>query len=203
MKNDKFDYQSIHNAIQELIKAGKETDRRIAETNKVVTRTSKSIDKLKDQTDKTSKEVANTSKSIDKLKDLVGGMGNNQGLAAEEEFFNSFVKTMRLGNIEFHSIDRNLRRHTNGIQDEFDIVLTNSDLIMIIEVKFKFHCKDVKKVLTKVANFKKLFPQYQNYKIYGAIAGKILSPKTIETAKKMNLFVVAQEGSDLKLLNVP
>jgi len=110
---------------------------------------------------------------------------------------------MRLGDIKFHTIDRNLQRHCNGVQDEFDIVMTNSELIMVAEVKFKFHPNDVKKVINKVSNFKKLFPQYQDYKIYGAVAGKILPKDTIEEAQKYNLFVVAQEGSDLRLINTP
>jgi len=43
----------------------------------------------------------------------------------------------------------------------------------------------------------------QNFNIYGAIAGKILSNKTIEEAKKYNLFVVAQEANELRLINIP
>jgi hypothetical protein len=149
------------------------------------------------------KQNAKTNASIEKVNILLDGIGNNQGLAAEEEFFNSFVKSMHLGDIEFHSIERNTLKRANGIQDEFDIVMTNSDLIMIAEVKFKFHPKDVKTVLKKVSNFKKLYPQYHQYKIYGAVAGKILPQETIEKAKMYNLFVVAQEGNNLRLLNVP
>jgi len=44
---------------------------------------------------------------------------------------------------------------------------------------------------------------YQHIEIYGAIAAKILPSETIEAAKNHNLFVVAQEGSDLKVLNIP
>ena len=201
--NNKFDYESIHISIQELVEAGKETDKRIAETNKGIDKlkdrfaeTNKGIDKLKDR-------FAETNKGIDKLKELYGGASNNQGMVVEEEFYNSFAKDMRLGDIEFHSIERNLNKRANGIADEFDIVLTNSDLILIVEVKLKYHPKDVKKVLNKMSNFKKLYPVYKDYKIYGAIAGKILLNQAIEEANKYNLFVVAQEGTTLKLLNAP
>ena len=183
---EKFDYESIHKAIMELIEAGRETDRRLEKLGK-----------------KTDRRIADTNKSLEHLKKLVGGMNNNQGQMVEEEFFNSFLKSMRLGDLEFHSIDRNIRRHIKDVQDEFDIVLTNSEIIMIVEVKLKFHPNDVKNVLNKIANFKKLFPHYQHYKIYGAIAAKILTPDNIEEAKKYNLFVVAHESSELRLLNNP
>ena len=177
----------------EMAESRKENKRMLAESRK---ETDKKMDESRKRNDE-------RNKSIDKLKELVGGMSNNQGIVAEEELFNSFSKSMRLGDLEFHSIDRNVKRHASGIQDEFDIVLTNSNLIMLVEVKTKFHPKDVNKVLNKISNFRKLFPLYQHMEIYGAIAGKILPSQTIETAKKHNLFVVAQEGSDLKVLNMP
>jgi len=74
--------------------------------------------------------------------------------------------------------------------------------LYIRPVKFKFHPKDVKTLLKKVSNFKKLYPQYQHYKIYGAVAGKVLPQETIEKAKNYNLFV-AQEGNNLRVLNAP
>ena len=181
----------------EMAKSKKWLDKEIAESNQ---RLEKKIAKSDERMEK---QNAKTNASIEKVNKLLGGIGNNQGLAAEEEFFNSLAKSMRLGNIEFHSIERNTLKRANGIQDEFDIFMTNSELIMVAEVKFKYHPKDVKKVLTKVSNFKKLYPQYQQYKIYGAVAGKILPQETIEKAKMYNLFVVAQEGNNLRLLNAP
>jgi len=189
MKKEKIDSQMILKSLQELIEAGKDTDQRMKDTDQ----------RMKD-TDQYIKQI---SKKIDKLQDIVGGIGNSQGLAAEEEFFNSFAKTMSLGNLKFHAIDRNLRRHSNGLQDEFDIVLTNSELIMIVEVKYNFHPNDVQKVLNKISNYKKLYPQHHNFNIYGAIAGKVLSKKTIDEATKYQLFVIAQEGNDIRIINSP
>jgi len=110
---------------------------------------------------------------------------------------------MQLDNIPFHSIDRNIQRHCNGIHDEFDIIMTNSESVMITEVKYKFHPKNVKKVLTKMSNYRKLYPHNHHLKIYGAIAGKLLSSDTIDEAKNYNLFVIAHEGRGIKVLKSP
>ena len=144
-----------------------------------------------------------TNQKLDKLKEIVGGMGNNQGEIAEDLFFNSFSKTMTIGDIQFHSIDRNIRRLYKNIQDEFDLVLTNNDLIMIVEVKVKCHPNDVKKILKKISNYKRLYPMYESYKIYGAIAGLTFPQKTIDIAKENHIYVITQEGNDLKVLNDP
>jgi len=246
---DKFDYDSIHKSIQEIIelqnKSSLETDRKIVETNKGIDKlkelyggmrnnfelqnrsnletdrkiaeTNKGLDKLKElygdmrnnfelqnkSSLETDRKIAETNKGLDKLKELYGGMSNNLGLSIEEEFFRSFEKNMRLGDIEFHSILRNSYVRVHGITDEFDLVLINSDLVLIVEVKLKYHPNDVKKVLKKISNFKKIYPQYKDYNINGAIAGKILPQQTIEEAKKYNLFVVAQEGADIRLISAP
>lgn len=195
-ENKKTDYETILKLLQELIEAGKDTDRRLKETDRQMKDTDKRLKKTEQLVDK-------TNKSINSLKEMVGGMGNNQGEAIEEEFFKSLAQTMRIDNIQFHSIDRNTQRQCNGIQDEFDIIMTNTESVMITEVKYKFHPRDVKKVLKKMTNYKILYPQNQHLTVYGAIDGKILPAKSIEEAKKYNLFVFAHEGRNIKVLNSP
>jgi len=53
----------------------------------------------------------------------------------------------------------------------------------------------------KIDNFRKLYPLYKEYKVFGAIAGLTMSQETIDIAKEMGLFVFTQEGNDIKMLN--
>ena len=179
MNND-TEYKKTWKLLQELIELGKETDKRMKETDK---------------------RMKETDKKIDKLQTLVGGISNSNGFFAEDIFFNSFSKMMSIGNMKFDYIDRNVERKHKGLEDEFDIVLTNSDVIVIVEVKYNFNPNDVETVLTKIKNYKTLFPLYKNYKFIGAIAGLSMQKKTIDKAKKYGFFVITQEGNDLKLLN--
>jgi phage anti-repressor protein len=75
-----------------------------------------------------------------------------------------------LGNIYFDDVVKNMEKHRGQLQEEFDLVLNNGDVIGIVEVKYKAHENDLDKLDRKMKNFKKLFPIYQNYKQYGAIA---------------------------------
>ncbi|MBF0452103.1 MAG: hypothetical protein HQK75_15485 [Candidatus Magnetomorum sp.] len=195
------DHQEIWNLLNELIEAGKETDRRMKETDKMMRETDrrmKETDRRMKETDKSHNKI---SKDIEKLKDLVGGIGNSNGYVAEELFYNSFSKKMAIGKMTFDYIDRNMERTHRGLTDEFDIVLTNSSVLVIVEVKYNFHPNDVDRVLKKIENFRKLFPLYKEYKIFGAIAGLTLSQKTIDVAKQYGFFVLTQEGNTLKVLN--
>jgi len=214
MNND-IEYEKTWKLLQELIEAGKETDKRMKETDKRMKETDKRMketDKRMKETDKklhelieagkeTDKKMNKTDIKIDKLQTLIGGIGNSNGFVAEDLFFNSFSKKMSIGNTTFDYIDRNVERKHKGLEDEFDIVLTNSDVIVIVEVKYNFHPNDVEKVVVKIKNYKALFPIYKNYKFMGAIAGLTMPKKTIDEAKKYGFFVVTQEGDDLKVLN--
>ena len=176
---------------RQLKEQKKETDRQLKETDRQLKETDRRLD---DKIDK-------TLKGIDGLKKYVGGIANSNGYVAEDLFFNSFSKNMTIGNMTFDSIDRNWRRNSKGIEDEFDIVLTNSKVLVIIEVKYNFHYNDVKTVCKKIDNFRILYPMYKNYTIFGGIAGLTMSNETIETAKKMGFFVFTQEGNKIKVLN--
>ena len=196
MPQKEISYQDVLRSLHELSEAQKETNKQLQETNKQLQETEKQMK----ETDKLSQK---TDIKLNKLSEMVGGITKNLGKSAEELFFNSFKKTMSLGNMNFHSIDRNLYRYANGIQDEFDIILTNDDFILIIETKHRFHPNDVKNVLKKIDNFKKLFPKYHDFKIFGAVAGLSMPQKTIELAKNYHFFVITQDGNDLKLLYNP
>jgi len=168
--------------------------REIAEIWKMLKETNK-------QMRETDRQMKETDRKIDKLETIVGGIGNSNGFLAEDIFFNSFKKNMILGNIIFDTVDRNVSRFHKGLEDEFDIVLTNAHCLAIVEVKYNYHPNDVKSVFKKIKNFRLLFPHYQNFTIYGAIAALTMSNRTIELAKKYGFFALTQAGQKLKILN--
>ncbi|KPA19407.1 hypothetical protein MHK_000369 [Candidatus Magnetomorum sp. HK-1] len=157
-----------------------------------------SIERVSGEIDRVNKEV-NT--KIDKLHITLGGVGKNNGDVAEEFFFNGLNEKMEIGKIKFETIDRNVTRITKRLQDEFDIVMTNTESIIILEVKYKFHPKDVEIVLKKISNYKKLFPSYKNYFFYGGIAGLSMPNDTVKNAMEYGFFVLTQSGNNLKVLN--
>jgi len=207
MPQKKITYEDLVKSLHELSLAQKETDRQSKKTDQKLDKLAKTVSEMTKESkysiDGMTKESKYSLERLDKLAEMIGGVSTNLGKTAEELFYNSFSKTMALGNKKFHLIERNKRCFTNGIQDEFDIVLTNDSLKLIVEVKHRFHPNDVKKVSRKIENFKKLFPEYKDLQIIGAVAGLSMPEKTINLAQNNHFFVLTQDGNDLKLLHNP
>jgi len=150
--------------------------------------------KTDEQMKQTDEKLAKVSEKLDKVGDLVGGIGCNQGHIAEEFFYNSLIEDAHLGHIHFEDITKNMEKHRGNIQEEYDLVMTNGDAIGIVEVKYKAHEKDLNKLERKMRNFKKLFPIYAHYKLYGAIASFHINDDAKEQALQRGFFVLQRSG---------
>jgi hypothetical protein len=131
---------------------------------------------------------------LDRMGITLGNVTNNQGDVAEEFFFQSLIKDNHLGSIHFDDVVKNMEKHRGQIQEEYDLVMTNGDAIGIVEVKYKAHENDLDKLDRKMQNFKKLFPIYQNYKQYGAIASFHINDAAKKEALKRGYFVLQRSG---------
>jgi len=148
------------------------------------------------ETDRLMKESrADFDERMKKLDKLIGNMSNNNGLIAEEYFFNSFErgKTNFFGE-KFEEIEKNLKSHRHGLKDEYDIVLYNHTSVALIEVKYKAHKDDIPKILKKAENFRILFPYYNDFKIYLGLASLSFYPELEETCIEHGIAIIKQAG---------
>ena len=143
----------------------------------------------------TDRKFQETDRKLEKLGELLGNIGRNQSDVAEEFFFNSLANDTHLGSIHFDDISKNDYKLRGKIQEEYDIVMTNGDAIGIVEVKYKAHENDLKKLERKMRNFKKLFPIYEAYKLYGAIASFHINDDAKEAALNQGFFVLQRSGN--------
>jgi hypothetical protein len=111
---------------------------------------------------------------------------------------------MTIGDKSFQFIDTNLSRYDKKSRrkGQFDIILTNTDTIVVVEVKYKLTREYVNEFYHKTLNnFVFLFPNYSNYKLYGAVASLSDHDNALELAKKYGLFVLGQAGDDIEVIN--
>jgi hypothetical protein len=147
-----------------------------------------------EQINRLEKQVEKMARKIDHVGDIVDGVSKNQGAVTEEFFYNSLAEDNHLGAIHFDGIAPNMSMRLGRLEEEYDIVMTNGNAIGIVEVKYKAHEKDLKKLERKMRNFKKLFPVYKDYKLYGAIASFHFYPKAKEAALNQGFFVLQRSG---------
>jgi len=133
-------------------------------------------------------------KKLDRMGITLGNIGQNQGDVAEEFFFQSLIKDNHLGKIRFDDVVKNMEKHRGNIQEEYDLVMTNGDAIGVVEVKYKAHENDLDKLDRKMKHFKQLFPIYQAFKQYGAIAAFHINDDAKEEALRRGYFVLQRCG---------
>jgi Holliday junction resolvase-like predicted endonuclease len=136
-----------------------------------------------------------TDKKLDKITEMIGAFGRNLGEITEEFFFNSLKATQELGGIHYDFIDKNLTRSMGKLVDEFDIVMVNGKDVAIIEVKYKAHEADLKKLLTKkYENFKQLFPMYKDYTHHLVLATFSIYEELKQEALSKGVTVLQRKG---------
>ncbi len=147
-----------------------------------------------EQMKRTDEQMKRTDEKLERIGISLGNVTNNQGDIAEEFFFQSLIKDTHLGSIRFDDVVKNMEKHRGQIQEEYDLVMTNGETVGIVEVKYKAHENDLNRLDRKMQHFKKLFPIYQNYKQYGAIASFHINDAAKEEALRRGYFVLQRSG---------
>ena len=148
-----------------------------------------------EQMKRTDEQMKRTDEKLERVGISLGNIGKNQGDVAEEFFFQSLIKDNHLGKIRFDDVVKNMEKHRGHIQEEFDLVMTNGDAIAVVEVKYKAHKNDLDKLDRKMKHFKQLFPIYQAFKQYGAIAAFHINDDAKEEALRRGYFVLQRSGN--------
>ncbi len=83
--------------------------------------------------DRTDEQMKRTDEKLDRIGAMFGNIGQNQGDVAEEFFYNSLKDTQTLAGVHYDFIDKSFSRTSNGVSDEFDMILVNDQDVAIPE----------------------------------------------------------------------
>jgi hypothetical protein len=188
--------------IKELAESSKETDAQIKElaesskeTGAQMKETEALIKELAESTKATDAQMKKTDARIRAIHEELGGISNSNGAFAEEYFRNVVNEKRTFAGHCFDDIGINVRRKCDGKEGEFDIVLYNTVVVALIEVKYKAQAGDLEKMAEKYADsFRGLYPQYEKHKIILGIASLSYDEYTIAKAEELGMVVVRQRG---------
>ena len=180
--------QEVWQLLGELIEAQKETDRLLKEQSQEANRRFQETDRLiKEQNQRLNEEL--------------GQLGNRLGEFVEYQVRPAAVRLFRERGIDVHEISTDLSVQKDGQGLEVDLLVVNNNEAIAIEVKSKLDQEDVDEHLERLAKFKQLLPRYQPLTILGAVAGMVVPQQIASYAYRKGLFVIAQSGEDLMILN--
>ena len=144
---------------------------------------------------------AQTDRQIKALSQNIDGVNKSIGLDAEEFFYSSLKKNLTIGNIKFDYIYQNDTRSFKGKTQEIDILLENGSSVGVVEVKNRVSQKSIDQLDKIMDNFDYFHPLYKDYKVIGAIAGKIFPKHLQEQTLKKGYSVIMQQGDHIEQIN--
>ncbi|MDR2554766.1 MAG: hypothetical protein LBC64_04995 [Fibromonadaceae bacterium] len=171
-----------------------ETDRQMKETDR----------KMAESYSRLDKKFEELGLKVKDLKSNVVGIGDSNGEFAEEYFYSSLKRKMEFAGVHFDDVYKDikqLRKMPNGerLQDQFDIIMINDDAVALVEIKYTARKGyPATMVNQKVPNFRTLFPDYANYKIYLGIGAFSFEESVEQEAQKLGIGLLRQVGETIE-----
>ena len=170
----------------ELVQAQKETERRFKETERL----------FKEQSQKTDQQIKQVNEQLGKL-------GNRLGEFVEWQVRPAAVRLFQERGVDVHELHTgvSVKRAQGGL--EIDLLVVNETEVVVIEVKSKLTQRDVDEHVIRLAKFKQFMPRYQEVTAWGAVAWMVVTDEVASYAYSRGLFVLAQSGDSVVILNDP
>ena len=189
-------FDEVWQILKETAKQQKETAKQQKESHKAFK------EEMKESQMKFDKDIKESRIEFDKKMNKMRGIWSNAwGDFVESLVSGSLVKMLQEWIPSINQIMKNIECHRNGLDCEIDIIAVNNEALVAVEVKSTLNTKDVNNFLEKLQNFTMFFPQFKNYKVYGAVAYLKVTQSADKFAMKQGLFVIRATGDSGEILN--
>ena len=103
--------------------------------------------------------------------------------------------------IPVHQVSQRVKKRLDGKTLEIDVLVTNENHVLIVEVKSSLGVNDIKEMIEDLREFRTFFPEYSQKQLYGAVAGIEIEEGADKYAYRQGLFVLTQAGETVSILN--
>ena len=197
-----LDHDKRHDKnIEEINKLKMEIDRIVQERvhqSKERALRSKELDRQFKETDR---KIDRVTELADKYIGKVNEFDRNWGKLVESLVAPGIVDQFKKINMDIDGMTQRVLKRKHGKSLEVDILLTNSELIIPVEVKTTLNVEAVNEHIEKhLIPFKTFFPEYKNKSIYGAVAYIHIEENADRYAYKKGLFVLTFGDNDMVVI---
>jgi hypothetical protein len=191
-------YDDILRLFQETDRKFQETDRKFQETDRQLQETARRIKETEQILKQQSRE---TDRQIRQVNRQIGDLGNRLGEFVEWQVRPAAIRLFQERGIAVHELASDVTIQRDGEGLEIDLLAINTTEAVLIAVKSKLSQNDVDDHLERLGKFKRLMPRYQDVQAMGAVAAMVVPPDIARYAYRQGLFVMAQSGDDMTILN--
>jgi len=152
----------------------------------------------REQIREVAKRQEETDKAIRGLNELFTGQWGKLVEALVEP---SVLRLFQERGIQVIDTAQRLKTTKNGEQMEIDILATNEDSVIVVEVKTTLKVEDVNAFISeKLSRFFEFFPKYKGMTLYGAVAGIRIEEVADRYAYRKGLFVLTLSGEGMVVI---
>jgi hypothetical protein len=173
-----------------------ETDLKFQETDRQFKETALQFKETDRQFKETDRKFRETDRRIGELGNKFGSMVEHMMIPNIKEKFNA------LG-YEFGKVSTNVLIETkqDGTIAEIDIFLENGDCAMAVEVKSQPNAEHIRSHCKRMEKLRKYSDKHNDgRKLFGAIAGAIISDSARKYALKQGLYIIEQSGDTVSII---
>ena len=157
----------------ELLRAQQETDRKFQETDRKFQETAR----------------------------MVSDLGGQWGLFVENQVAPACERVFGERGITVQMVSQRVKKRRGGDTLEIDVLVVNAGHVVVVEVKASLSVEAVREFLDDLRQFRDFFPEYADWQVHGAVAGMRIEGGADRYAYRQGLFVLAQTGDTVKILN--
>ena len=178
-----------------------ETDRRFKETDRKFKENAKSFKETEKFIKETSASIKRTERMICDANKQIGGISRSNGEFCEEYFINSFKENPTFLGEKFDRVLEYLKPEPAVVNDEYDLVLRNGSIVVLIEMKYKADIDDVKRMFLKLRSYRANYPMFKDYKVYLCIASFRFRANVRARAAKEGIVLIQQRGDKIEVVS--
>jgi hypothetical protein len=183
-----------------------EADRRAAEADRRAAEADRRAAEAKAENDRRAAEaalsLAKLEKTVERTSKAVDGLTTRWGRFVEELVRPAVVRMFRdRGILITRTMERVRSPLTSGTPMEIDILGINGMKMVAVECKSRLSKDDVDEMGDRLTNFKKAFPEYAQYTLYGAVAGIEINEGVDIYAYRQGFFVIRTNGDSVEIAN--
>ncbi len=187
----------------ELDRRMQETDRQMQETDRRMQETDRQMQETDRRMQETDRQMQETDRLVKEVSRQVGNLGSRWGEFVEGIVAPACETLFAKRGIPVHRVSPRVKAKSldNSRRMEIDLMVVNTDSVVLVEVKSRLTAEDVRDHLKRVREFKEFYEGESGAKVMGAVAGILIDNDVDRFAMNEGLFVIVQSGDSVKLAN--